>query len=206
MVHLLKGRPQIVHINMFFHNCICIKLFMPPEGATQKSYKALQIMSLFRLKTVVKTPMIPYLVCRPKVIFFFFFPLPPQLKVLLWKSLVGNAWESLRESALAVLTFWLLFSTFTSVMWWLVGWYWMCPASPPLWKLKIFWLLEIRKNGKCPVMKRCSTPCHGTDVFRICKKCAAPISNCKNAFQLRGKRLWCISGVIKLSIRENCIE
>lgn len=205
MVHLLKGRPQIVHINMFFHNCICIKLFMPPEGATQKSYKALQIMSLFRLKTVVKTPMIPYLVCRPKVIFFFFFPLPPQLKVLLWKSLVGNAWESLGDSALAVLTFWLLFSTFTSVMWWLVGIECVLPVLHcESWKYFGYWKSE--KNGKCPVLKRCSTPCHGTDVFRICKKCAAPISNCKNAFQLRGKRLWCISGVIKLSIRENCIE
>lgn len=206
MVHLLKGRPQIVHINMFFHNCICIKLFMPPEGATQKSYKALQIMSLFRLKTVVKTPMIPYLVCRPKVIFFFFFfsPSPTAESALMKKP----GWECLRvpwrlcTSSINFLTV-IQHLYKCDVM---VGWYWMCPASPPLWKLKIFWLLEIRKNGKCPVLKRCSTPCHGTDVFRICKKCAAPISNCKNAFQLRGKRLWCISGVIKLSIRENCIE
>lgn len=151
MVHLLKGRPQIVHINMFSHNCICIKLFMPPEGATQKSYKALQIMSLFRLKTVVKTPMIPYLVCRPKVIFFFFFfPLPPQLKVLLWKSLVGNAWESLRESALAVLTFWLLFSTFTSVMWWLVGIECVLPVLHcESWKYFGYWKSEKTANAQC---------------------------------------------------------
>lgn len=54
---------------------------MPPEGATQKSYKALQIMSLFRLKTVVKTPMIPYLVCRPKVIFS-----PPPAESALMKK------------------------------------------------------------------------------------------------------------------------
>lgn len=67
---------------------------MPPEGATQKSYKALQIMSLFRLKTVVKTPMIPYLVCRPKVIIFFFFSfLPPPAESALMKK---PGWECLR--------------------------------------------------------------------------------------------------------------
>lgn len=204
MVHLLKERPQIVHINMFFHNCICIKLFMPPEGATQKSYKALQIMSLFRLKTVVKTPMIPYLVCRPKVIIFFFFPsFPPQLKVLLWKSLVGNAWESLGDSALAVLTFWLLFSTFTSVMWWLVL---NVSCQSSTMKAECILAIGNQKKRQMPSAEKMLNPCHGTDVFRICKKCAAPISNCKNAFQLRGKSLWCISGVIKLSIRENCIE
>lgn len=65
---------------------------MPPEGATQKSYKALQIMSLFRLKTVVKTPMIPYLVCRPKVIFFFFSPSPTAESALMKKP----GWECLR--------------------------------------------------------------------------------------------------------------
>lgn len=64
---------------------------MPPEGATQKSYKALQIMSLFRLKTVVKTPMIPYLVCRPKVIFFFS-PSPTAESALMKKP----GWECLR--------------------------------------------------------------------------------------------------------------
>lgn len=68
---------------------------MPPEGATQKSYKALQVVSLFRLKTVVKTPMIPYLACRPKVIYFFFFFPPLQLKVpcALMKK---PGWECLR--------------------------------------------------------------------------------------------------------------
>lgn len=144
MVHLLKGRPQIVHMNMFFHNYICIKLFMPPEGATQKSYKALQIMSLFRLKTVIKSPVIPYLVCRPKVI-----P-PPPLKVLLWKSLVGNAWESLGDSALAVLTFWLLFSTFTSVMWWLVGIEFVLPVlHRESWTYFGYWKSEKTANAQC---------------------------------------------------------
>lgn len=60
---------------------------MPPEGATQKSYKALQIMSLFRLKTVIKSPVIPYLVCRAKVI-----PPSPAESALMKKP----GWECLR--------------------------------------------------------------------------------------------------------------
>lgn len=131
----LKGRPQIVHINMFFHNCICIKLFHASRRSCNKNPIKYRELSLLGPKPVVRLLLPGSMYAQPPFSF-----LSCESAMCSWKGPSGvleSAVETLHLAVLAPLSF----SAFTSVMWWLVG-----RLLPHCESWTFFWLLEIRKN------------------------------------------------------------